>query len=165
MELTCEVIPYGLTQGGGCRRRGWKERYKEHPSLNISVRGPELPLLDTYSKEMKQNGNILTHTHRCLVQNNQAWKPPTLGDVSPQHTEQLKGTSGWSVQQWPRPAGTRKCAIALMQNSKAAKPITATEVVAVAVCTRSTKEISGIKEHSWLGSRWQECMYSSLIKL
>lgn len=50
---------------------------------------------DTYPEEMKPNGNRLTHTHRCLVQNNQAWKPPTLGDISPWHYwMQLKGTSG-----------------------------------------------------------------------
>lgn len=75
MELTYEVIPDGLAQGRGRGARGRKERYREHPFLNISIRGKELPLLDIYSKEIKQNENTLTHTHRCLVHNNQAWKP------------------------------------------------------------------------------------------
>ena len=90
--LTYEVIPYGLTQDGGRRGRRQKERYRGHPSPNIFVRGPELPLPDTYSKEMKQNENKLTLTDalfRIIRHGNQ----PTLGDTSAQQTEQLKGTN------------------------------------------------------------------------
>ena len=86
------MIPYGLTQDGGRRGRGQKERYREHPSLNISVRGPELPLPDTYSKEMKQNENKLTLTN-ALFRITRHGNQPTLGDTAPEQTEQLKGTN------------------------------------------------------------------------
>ena len=90
--LTYEVIPYGLTQDGGRRGRRQKERYRGHPSPNIFVRGPELPLPDTYSKEMKQNENKLTLTD-ALFRITRHGNQSTLGDTSAQQTEQLKGTN------------------------------------------------------------------------